>query len=1045
MRHSPYRPEPKPRWPVTAGALLIAAAVCGPRHAAGRSGIPVQPGIENPLVVTLVPVRECRIVRAHAGTPIDGTVRSLDYRGRVAEYPRRAGDGINYAYNDNDGLHLTLSDRVGFDAVVLHGAARTDMVADAAHIAKPDSGELLWRFKGQAGAQTAVFAKRVRARRISFFNTGEGHISDLGFLRVEKGGLATGTPMPWTPAQREVDLQPPQSKFAPENIRAALDARYKEGHRRVLTLMAGRNAAASIPFEKDRALHFMTPAVKEEQGLAAISLEGQVDSLLRDIPLTITVQDPLDPRLYLLSAEFVLRQAGPFRIGLDMPDQILLKDSRLWVTLRFGEDVVLTGRSRAAPTFWLHAIPVVKALPEALARRKMLLRTFFSPLSEPRPWSRYKRQSREAFFAGSEYAGRCPELFMTIDQCHQLAPEDSTVRQYREWVYAGHLPEVSKVDPPPEPPAGVPAWAWYPRLAWLETRRIAEWWVEERMVPTGEFGGVVGDDTDLYQQFADLPFFERDGVGGALLDGAARMAELADKQNLEGGLNKKATDALHAYEEGINHLALMARWFYGDPVYLERCMVNARNMAKLTIVTDDGRRHFPDELKMGAEDILKPREPARDGGSAPLMWHAALQYADYNRSPAALKTVQEWADAWLNYLKPAQWASRVDVRTGEVKAFDTDSPMKESRGMDTAFTWLYALTGDRRYIAPFRHYFKQNKTNWPARQFLPDIFATGGIDDFEPDPLKKLAAQEPVTALWVNKDVEQLIQRIVGKTRNRSAAVDTLYDAARWPDMYTRAGQYTDRVLMGTLITYPSYAFLGGSCKRNKFNPTHAVSWDGLGTEYGALVTENRPDSLRLAVYSFHKRERTGALRIWALEHGLYKLTVGPDADQDGNPDRVARSELVEVTRADTLPITIPPGVVTLIRLEQTEKRDPIHTRPDLAIAARETRIEPIVDSKETLLCGLLHNIGSADVNNAVVAVLDGKGQTIAEESLGQIPAPRDLFPRHLPFKLRLPRAPRRDWRLVVDPGKAVAEIYEGNNDVDLDRLPARDYSKGWE
>ena len=101
------------------------------------------------------------------------------------------------------------------------------------------------------------------------------------------------------------------------------------------------------------------------------------------------------------------------------------------------------------------------------------------------------------------------------------------------------------------------------------------------------------------------------------------LAELADKENLRDGLNFQATDSLHAYEEGINHLALMARWFYGDPVYLERCMESARNMEALTIVTEDGRRHFRDRDRMGYEDLQKPRPPKIDGSSGPLMWHTA--------------------------------------------------------------------------------------------------------------------------------------------------------------------------------------------------------------------------------------------------------------------------------------------------------------------------------------------------------------------------------------------------------------------------------------
>lgn len=96
--------------------------------------------------------------------------------------------------------------------------------------------------------------------------------------------------------------------------------------------------------------------------------------------------------------------------------------------------------------------------------------------------------------------------------------------------------------------------------------------MKERLVPTGEVGVGVQDDTDFYQQFADMPYFETGGVAAKIVDACERLAELAQKENLRAGVNRRATDALHAYEEGLNHLALMARWHYGDPIYLERCM-----------------------------------------------------------------------------------------------------------------------------------------------------------------------------------------------------------------------------------------------------------------------------------------------------------------------------------------------------------------------------------------------------------------------------------------------------------------------------------------
>ena len=52
--------------------------------------------------VQKVPVVDCRVVRGFLGTPVDGSVTSKDYRGRVREYPHTASDGVVYSYNRND-------------------------------------------------------------------------------------------------------------------------------------------------------------------------------------------------------------------------------------------------------------------------------------------------------------------------------------------------------------------------------------------------------------------------------------------------------------------------------------------------------------------------------------------------------------------------------------------------------------------------------------------------------------------------------------------------------------------------------------------------------------------------------------------------------------------------------------------------------------------------------------------------------------------------------------------------------------------------------
>lgn len=1000
--------------------------------------VPLPSGV--PTVVKKLPVQDCRVLRAFVGEPVDGCLRSKCYTGGVREYPSRGtGAGVNYRYNSNDGLHITLSDPDGFDAVVLRGGARAEMYADATHVARPGDGRLLWRFVGSGETEVAHFTERVKATTLSFFKTRRGNIADVAFYRIERarGERARET---WAPASRPVTLAKPERKFAPENLHLGMVERYAEGHRDALLLAPAATDAKPIGLQGGKPIHLMTEPSADERGLAGIGLEANVQGAAKPLCLEVTVLDPLNPRRDVTSVNFSLDKDGKLSLFLDIPDQVLVKGSRIWLTLRADVDAKLVGPKGGAPLVRLELIPKDKALPEALAWRKLVMRTLFGPLSEPRPWGHFKKQSREEFYAVSDYAAQCPELFMTIDQCVALDPSDSLARQYREWVYLRHLKELSKVEPPPEPPEGVPSWAWYPRLAWLEIRQMADWWMAERLVPTGEVGVGVNDDTDFYQQFADLPYFERGGVAGKVMDACARLAELADKENLREGLNARATDALHAYEEGINHMALMARWHYGDPIYLERCMVSARSMEALTIVTEDGRRHFRDHSRMGFEDTQKPREPALDSHATPLMWHTALQVADYNRNPRALKTLREWADSWLRFQKPGQWATGIEVLSGKVTSFGKDRPFGGGyRSQAVVFTWLYALTGDARYIEPFLYYCRRGDAPYPLNGFVGDLVSLGALDGIEEKVLHRLARIGGVAALYIKKDPAPLIQQTIGGQRGWNASVDNLHDARRFPDMYTTAHQYTDRVFLGTLQVRASESYLGGYCKRNKFNPTLAVGWEGFGTDYGALVLRNQRDGLKVAVYSYAPETMNGRVQVWALEHGKYKLSVGLDKDGDFKTDSVVNSAELELARADHIALALDPKAVTIIELTQLEKLDPIVARPDLAIAAREVEVQ---DGKIT---GTVHNIGSAAAGEVVVAVLDGQGTLVLRESLGKLAAPVDLLPKRKPFSLQLPRAPAKGWRLALDPDNTIKEIYEGNNEVMLDSLPAIDYSKGWE
>jgi len=68
------------------------------------------------------------------------------------------------------------------------------------------------------------------------------------------------------------------------------------------------------------------------------------------------------------------------------------------------------------------------------------------------------------------------------------------------------------------------------------------------------------------------------------------------------------------------------------------------------------------------------------------------------------------------------------------------------------------------------------------------------------------------------------------------------------------------------------------------------------------------------------------------------------------------------------------------------------------------------------------------------VALVNPQGEVIARQTLTNVPGiGDDLQPVRLPYELTGVPADASGWRVVVDDGAAIPEIYEGNNAVRLE------------
>lgn len=970
--------------------------------------IPVAPGAD-PLVVRKLPVADCRAVRGFIGTPVDGSLKSRAWDGGIWEYNQRgAGVGVGYSFMGNDGLHVTLGDAGGFNALVVRGGVRSQVYVDCPSYESSDGGALLAEFPGRSMNSRLFRKQTVAAKRVSFFDVGDGYISNLSFFRL--GTTETG---PRGTARRLA------VKGAVGETPAFVAERFGEGHRATYVLEPGEGGAG-IAVEPGTTIHFVTRLQPEDTALSAVALDMMVGDALPDLAFTASVQDPLNPRSELYGADFVLSNPGRLRLILDFPDQVLPAGSSVWLSLKFEGPAVLSGAEGGGPAFDLVEITREEALPEALAYRKLLLKAFFDSLSEARPWNSWYTDEQIERSLASNLGPQLKELTSALDHCYGLAPQDPVVRQYYEWIWRrnrrwrsdhgrgiyldGSHARIGEVP-------GAPEWAVVARQAWLEARKVPLWWLDNRLAPTGEFGGVVGDDSDMYQNYADFVMFETGGAAARLKDAAARLAELAEKENLTDGLNRYTTDPLHAYEEGVNHEALMAWWFYGDPVYFERCMVAARSTESLTLVTPRGHRHFKSQM-CGAADLRMDRKTDVDGHAHPLMWHPAFEVAWYNGSPRVLKMLREWADGWLEHMQPGRYALSVEVANEKV-VDTTDVPLYGGYGgQGSAFEFLYWVTGEEKYLGPFMEQLEAGRARTSPGNIVPELLHRHG--------LKNVGGKLP--ELVKGRGVAETL--LTGGKKPLIDALKTdIAELQNYSVMYMTAEPFTDRVFLYG-ITNAAIAYTGGYATRNKYCHTHAVSYEGFGAEYAALVLAAGPDRFKALLYSFSEKELPGVVRFWTLGHGRYQVSLGPDEDLDDRADSIEKRWSLEIARATAVPLALPPRKVMVLEVTLRAKMDDIRSRADLALSPLELR------TGRGEVSGIVHNIGSKAARRVEVALVDQRGRTRARTMLGDIEAPLDLVPRRASFILKGLPANAEGWCVRVDPRDRIPEIYEGNNSL---------------
>ncbi|MFC1614174.1 LamG-like jellyroll fold domain-containing protein [Gemmatimonadota bacterium] len=906
---------------------------------------------------------------------------------------------------------------------------------------QPGAGELSWlRIAGEPRHADSLALERE-----------SGVLGDIRLMFADK---AVGD---WKEVESYV-LSGLGEHSAPDGFEEMVAGRFPRGQRATLVAVKGGKAESAgqkkvVPGYP--IAHLAIPGRSEDFALGAVSLElGGIASRLpagEEIIFNLVLRDPLYPQRSLIEAD--LRLGGGTgansQIILDARNVLVPGGKPLWLTVAANNPDFssnwLDGNSVS-----LNLVDMPQALAEHLPDRETQLKDSFQMLSEARRWMRLRgsEDTEEPSVVKKEEDGGqllfeparrrrnarslrrqvtlIDELFLTLEDLQYFDPENEIAAAYRGWIFRRQQPP--EYDQPRPPSADVPLWAFQQNLLVAKFRHIVDWWIDNRQIETGEFGGGLGDDTDLIQNWPAVAL-----MGGSL-DKIRRSQELVveacyNSGKVVDGMNRRRTDALHAYEEGMNAVPLALLLDYGNPQVVERLMATSRHYARLTGVNPAGHRHFR-SYRYSADDLVEEGIHARQDLYSVLLLHLGLYLGWFNGHPATVGLMAEYADGLLEH-----WQQETYPDLAVEIMFPTDEVLNNGRpesGLAHLFWGLYELTGQRKYL------WLQEKALENGDWSFAEALNARWVDEMEEQlDTASLLAYARDNDIWnhnLQTDENGLLARQVAWEQTGEKKYLEDYQAALIKHLdqnmylYTEAHQYTDRIWLLSRVI--QRARLGGVChRRNYIYPGHAISWENTGGQLAALVTDSGQDKLECLVYNLGKIARKTTMRVWRLAPGTYQLNVGPDRDGDDEMDRVTGTRIVNLLRGDALELDLPPEQLQVVSLSLIEPGTPVHERADLAISEQDLEY----DKKQKAVAVTVHNLGLKPTGEFTVRLTDRRGKTVGEKKMGSIEAPLDFYPKVAKVIFdKLPGA--TGLNVILDPDDELEEITDLNNSAELAR-----------
>ena len=740
--------------------------------------------------------------------------------------------------------------------------------------------------------------------------------------------------------------------------------------------------------------------------LPALNIKPNADGV---IPLNIQVKDPLWPMRNMLYFTFAVKPGAPHTLWLDTRDRILPNSKSLYLTIA-AQSADFNTTSLEGAEVRLIFKPYKDATKEHIADRLTQVRDEYANLVE------------------ESVSSRRLNLFNRIDgditDLLRVDPQNELARDY--WHEMNHeQPRPAYILP--QAPEGVPQWAFLQVEDLGKLKQLINWYIDNRQIANGEFGGGLSDDSDFTEWWPGLALMGStpDKIKASLWK---EMDAMYAQHMFTNGLATIQTDELHSYEDGINVLGESMLLDFGSPKQIERAMVTAKRLEWLTGVNAAGHRHVRSSYFNGA----KMAEGGVWGWSKEysyMVFHPALSLVLFNGSLETRKMILELADGFLAHYKPGP-DGKYTLHTEVNFKTDEDKPT----GMRPWFIlWAaYRWTGDPKYVKPFVD------TPIQSLQLVnSDMLDILNLRKTETEPLIAAASKPVVQTQQTNETLWQLAWQATGDTSYLNKVYASQLQTAHEREFInTKGSLWIDRIYFNNGELQRSR--LGGvALMRNYCYPGNAVSWrfDAPANDQSVaiLVPEATPDHVKIIAYNLDPVQVKAQMTGWEVDPGEWTMTQGTQqsiGDAQPAPDASVKdvtTRNVAFERSKSVEVTFPPRTTTVIELKLASKGVPYWSRPDLGIDPEDVKIDG-----QTMTV-TVHSVGAVDAPASKVVLRDRDGKTIGTADVPALKAPADLAPKTAQVTLSIPAsADLKGATVTVECGGKVPEITEMNNAVTL-------------